>query len=303
MKKYFKFIFFLIIGTALLTSCNSIEDSSDFDKAGTPITSEDLKAALSYVQLPNQENSVVGDQYIIVKNKRPDIGGTWHLVRGDTEKTYATDNDTLICTDNGDYKLYYVGISANQVVKTEPFEFTVTNVFDEWSGYLTGAKDKSDLTATKTWTFREVKWASTTSICNNGAYGGWKYTNAGYTPESNFMWWGNHTMADAGGQKMVFEYKDNKLTIYGTDGSKKYEGKFSFTHNTPDAMVLGELITNVPLIGAQWDDCAPQKQGVSNVFWILTCTEDYITIFHPEKYTGGVDWDNCGWYAYFKSEK
>lgn len=83
---------------------------------------------------------------------------------------------------NADYSIYYMGISANQIIKTDPVVVTVTNVFDDWSTYFTGATDKSDKSAKKTWKFREVSWGS---VCNMGAHGGWKYTSAGYTPESN----------------------------------------------------------------------------------------------------------------------
>ena len=76
-----------------------------------------------------------------------------------------------------------MGISANQIIKTDPVVVTVTNVFDDWSTYFTGATDKSDKSAKKTWKFREVSWGS---VCNMGAHGGWKYTSAGYTPESKF---------------------------------------------------------------------------------------------------------------------
>ena len=80
---------------------------------------------------------------------------------------------------NADYSIYYMGISANQIIKTDPVVVTATNVFDDWSTYFTGATDKSDKSAKKTWKFREVSWGS---VCNMGAHGGWKYTSAGYTP-------------------------------------------------------------------------------------------------------------------------
>ena len=32
--------------------------------------------------------------------------------------------------------IYYMGISANQIIKTDPVVVTVTNVFDDWSTYL-----------------------------------------------------------------------------------------------------------------------------------------------------------------------
>lgn len=115
-------------------------------------------------------------------------------------KTLVTDNATVIMESNADYSIYYMGISANQIIKTDPVVVTVTNVFDDWSTYFTGATDKSDKSAKKTWKFREVSWGS---VCNMGAHGGWKYTSAGYTPESNFAWWANVTAAEAGDQSMV----------------------------------------------------------------------------------------------------
>ena len=165
-----------------------------------------------------------------------------------------------------------MGISANQIIKTDPVVVTVTNVFDDWSTYFTGATDKSDKSAKKTWKFREVSWGS---VCNMGAHGGWKYTSAGYTPESNFAWWANVTAAEAGDQSMVFEFDGNKIKTY-------------------------ELITSIPTIGGNYDDNG-QSVG-SNKFWLLTLDENYITIYHPGKYSGGVDWDDSGWYAYFKTE-
>jgi len=302
MKRFIELILMFVVVSAFV-SCDPIEDdslrNSKIDKAGTAITAEQLKAALSLTQLPNQDGVVVGDQYIIVKNNRPDIGGKWHLVHGGIDKTYATDNDTIICSDNGDYELYYVGISANTVVQSDPFTFTVTNVFDPWSGYFTNAADKADKTASKTWRFRQVSWGS---VCNMGAHGGWKYTSAGYTPESNFAWWANVSLAEAGDQKMVFVYDGNKLINYKADGSVRYTGTFSFTHNQPESGVLGELVTSVPVIGSGYDD-EGQSTKKLNTFWLLTLTKDYITIYHPDKYKGGSDWDDCGWYAYYKSDK
>ena len=121
---------------------------------------------------------------------------------------------------NADYSIYYMGISANQIIKTDPVVVTVTNVFDDWSTYFTGATDKSDKSAKKTWKFREVSWGS---VCNMGAHGGWKYTSAGYTPESNFAWWANVTAAEAGDQSMVFEFDGNKMKTYDASGNLKAE--------------------------------------------------------------------------------
>ena len=48
--------------------------------AGTPITKEALQADISITQpFPNQDGVVEGDQYIALKNSRPDIGGSWHI--------------------------------------------------------------------------------------------------------------------------------------------------------------------------------------------------------------------------------
>ena len=125
-------------------------------------------------------------------------------------------------------------------------------------------------------------------------------TSAGYTPESNFAWWANVTAAEAGDQSMVFEFDGNKMKTYDASANLKAEGTFSFTHEKPEDGVLGELITSIPTIGGNYDDNG-QSVG-SNKFWLLTLDENYITIYHPGKYSGGVDWDDSGWYAYFKTE-
>ena len=99
---------------------------------------------------------------------------------------------------------------------------------------------------------------------------------------------------------MVFEFDGNKMKTYDASGNLKAEGTFSFTHEKQEDGVLGELITSIPTIGGNYDDNG-QSVG-SNKFWLLTLDENYITIYHPGKYSGGVDWDDSGWYAYFKTE-
>ena len=98
-----------------------------------------------------------------------------------------------------------------------PRELTVTNVFDEYDNLLTGAKNKADRNAVKTWKFRKVEVKSGKfSYANMGAYGGWKYTSAGYTPESDFIWWANITDAELGDKvnwRMEFSYNGNKFTL------------------------------------------------------------------------------------------
>lgn len=287
----------LVLG---LTSCDPSTPKSDFENAGTPISAADLKAALSFEQMPNVEGQVEGDQCIIVTNSRPDIGGAWHFVYNGVEKVFGSDHGTFTCTANGEWQLYYMGISANQVVKTEPFTFTVTNVFDDWSGFFSGAENKADVAAKKVWKFRVNKNCQNT-ICNNGAYGGWKYDSAGYDSDSDFAWWGQKHAEDAANYSMTFGF-DGTLTTTDADGNLKHQGHFDFNHDVPDEKVLGELIVDVPLIGYQWDDCRAHKLGESNVFWILKLTDKEMTLFHPDTYVGGADWDNCGWYLYLQAE-
>lgn len=180
--KVTKILIAMLASASIVTACDPIEDEDLRDKyvtdAGTPITKEALQAAISITQpFPNQDGVVEGDQYIALKNSRPDIGGSWHIEWGGEgskqSKTLVTDNATVIMESNADYSIYYMGISANQIIKTDPVVVTVTNVFDDWSTYFTGATDKSDKSAKKTWKFREVSWGS---VCNMGAHGGWKYT-------------------------------------------------------------------------------------------------------------------------------
>jgi len=299
--KNIRSLVFLAAIASFSVACNPLEDDSLRDKfivnAGTPITKAALSAAISVTQpFSNGDGVVMGDQCVVIKNKRPDIGGAWHIGWGIGEKILNTDHDTLYYEANGKFKIYYVGISENQIVNSDTIEVTVTNVFDPWAGYLTGAVDKSNKTAAKTWGFREVSWGS---VCNMGAHGGWKYTSAGYTPESNFAWWGSVSYAQAGDQTMKFEYNDSKMTTYKADGSVKASGAFGFIHNIPEAGVLGTLVTTAPTIGASYDDCG---QGSNNNFYLLTLTKDYITVYH-NGWGGAADWDDCGWYAYFMAKK
>lgn len=174
--KVTKILIAMLASAFIVTACDPIEDEDLRDKyvtdAGTPITKEALQAAISITQpFPNQDGVVEGDQYIALKNSRPDIGGSWHIEWGGEgskqSKTLVTDNATVIMESNADYSIYYMGISANQIIKTDPVVVTVTNVFDDWSTYFTGATDKSDKSAKKTWKFREVSWGS---VCNMGSW-------------------------------------------------------------------------------------------------------------------------------------
>lgn len=306
MKTTIKSLIAVAFASAMFSSCDTIENSYDFNQKN-PISAEELKAALEFTQLENKDGDVVGDQYIIVRNKRPDIGGAWHLVHNGNETTYNTDNDTIVCTDNGEFELYYQGISNNTVVRTEPFTFTVTNVFDDWSNYFTGAENKADKTASKTWVFRGVKAGDKYRITLNGAYGAWKYGDGSASGIDAIIasnsWWSDHTIEEAADYKMVFNYENNKLIVSDATGATKYEGTFSFTHNHPDSGVIGELITDVPLIGGQWDDCMAQRNGSKNVFWIMCFDGENLTICHPDSYSGAEDWDNCAWFAFYQVKK
>ena len=133
--KVTKILIAMLASAFIVTACDPIEDEDLRDKyvtdAGTPITKEALQAAISITQpFPNQDGVVEGDQYIALKNSRPDIGGSWHIEWGGEgskqSKTLVTDNATVIMESNADYSIYYMGISANQIIKTDPVVVTVT---------------------------------------------------------------------------------------------------------------------------------------------------------------------------------
>lgn len=278
-------------------ACNPIEDDTLRDKyvtnAGAPISVEELTAALEVTQpYPNQDGVVEGDQYVHLKNNRPEIGGVWHV----GNKTFLTDDNIVVMEANGVYDVYYVAVSNNEVVQSTPVQITVTNVFDEWMGYFTGAEDKSDMSASKTWGFRQ----GLASVCDMCGHGWWKYTSAGYTPESfaGVTWWSGISYATAGDQTMVFEVDGNKLTTFDAAGNKKAEGTFEFSHEVPEDAVLGTLSTTVPVIGGSFDDCG---QGSNNSFYILTLTDKYLTIYHPTVRPGS-DWGDYGWRAVYEAK-
>ena len=297
--KSIKIFLLLLVSIGINIACDPIEDDSLRDRKETTITKADLEAAISIIQpYPNQEGVIKGDQYIVVKNSRPDIGGAWRVQWGESGRYTSTkDVDTIICSANAVHSIYYVGVSGRSTIKTDPRQFEVTNVFKDWDRLLTSAENKADRAAKKAWRFREVEWES---ICNMGAHGGWRPSN-GHTPESKNVWWANHTYSEVGDVKMVFEYNDSKFKTYNADGSLKAEGEFSYDDvNKPDPDAPGTLTTSIPTIGSQFDD-AGQKTGSSNIFWVLRLEENYMTIFHPLNPTNPVDWTDSGWYAYFEA--
>ena len=277
-------------------ACTPIEDQELRDKyvtnAGDPITVAELDAALVVSQpYPNTETAIEGDQYVHLKNKRPEIGGTWHV----GSKSYLTDDQIIVVEANGVYDVYYSAVSNGKIVNSTPIQITVTNVFDPWMGYLTSAKDKADMSATKEWGFR----TDLELVCDMAAHGWWKYASAGYTPESfsGIGWWGYTDFATAGDQRMVFAVDGNKLTTFDANGAQMNEGKFEFTHDQPEDGVMGMLKTTVPVIGSEFDE-----SGISeNNFYILTLTEQYMTIYHAPASPPG-DWEDASWRVVYEAK-
>lgn len=279
-----------------LAACDPIEDESlrdDYQNAGTPITKEELQAAISVTQ-PDPND----DRIVHLQNSRPDVGGVWHAEWTTGEKIVGSENTTLVYEMNGTFDIWYVGLSANQIVTTDPITITVTDVYDEWDGLLTGAVDNQDKTASKTWTFREVMNTATTheyEICWMGPHGAWR---DGVAPENTNAYWAAHSLDEIGPQTMVFAYDGNTLTTYDADGNQLNAGTFGYTHGEAEGGELGTLITTCPLIGSQFDDGDPQ--GDNNVFWILDISEDRLTLYKPMIYSGAAPWDDSGWYVFYE---
>ena len=282
-------------------ACTPIEDQELRDKyvtnAGDPITVAELDAALEVSQpYPNTETAIEGDQYVHLKNKRPEIGGTWHV----GSKSYLTDDQIIVVEANGVYDVYYSAVSNGKIVNSTPIQITVTNVFDPWMGYLTSAKDKADMAATKEWGFR----TDLSNICDMCAHGWWKYASAGYTPESfsGISWWGQQVFDPANDQRMVFAVNGNKLTTFDASGAVMNEGKFEFTHDQPEDGVMGLLKTDIPVIGSEFDDNGTQTVGGPNTFYILTLTEKYMTLYEWWSTTPGSDWGDCSWRVVYEAK-
>lgn len=266
--------------------CDPIEDKSlreEFEHPGTPISQAELDAALSVTQpIPNTDDKVEGDQYVVLKNNRPEIGGVWHLGWSTGEKIVASDDITIIYDANGEYEIYYTGISANQIVASKKFQISVTNCFDDYDRLLSGAKDKADKAAKKTWKFLQVKGA-----LYNGMYGNWKY----YDPIPGQNSWGTVNTGTIPEQTMVFEFAGHKMSTYLESGTVSKEGTWAYTHENPEG-VLGELITTVPIIGTNISWSA--WQGVSTPYWIVSISENLLVLCFPQTYNkpaDAADWD------------
>lgn len=292
-----------IINVFLLTvlftyGCDPIEDKSlreQFENPGAPISQAELDAALSVTQpIPNEDDKVEGDQYVVLKNNRPDIGGVWHLGWSTGEKIVASDDITVIYDANGEYEISYRGISANQIVTSKKFNISVTNCFDEYDFLLSGAKDKADKTAKKTWTFLGV-----TGALYNGMYGNWKY----YDPVPGQNTWGTVDTGAIPEQTMVFEFEGNKMTTYLESGAVSQTGTWAFTHEEPEG-VLGELFTTVPVIGTNisWS----VWEGVSTPYWIVSISEGLLVLSFPQTYNKPADaddWDFSATYFFLVPEE
>ncbi len=315
MKRNKLYIILLMVA-AVWMACDPIEEKSlrekYFENVGTPITKAELEAVISITQpIPNQEGVVEGDQYVVLKNSRPDIPGVWHIEWGNannrSSKTLGTDCDTLIFESNDVYDIYFVGISANTIIQTDPVQVTVTNCFDPWQTLLTGAKDKSDNTAKKTWEF----WPSPNNkvVYFNGMYANWLAGGVNMIHEAFNNWDGGGTkLSVAGNYTMVFEYKGNKLTTYKPDGTILGEGTYAISHDVPTGgsgkpqdYIVGTLTTTIPLPGSttSWE-----LLGDRPTYWLWLLDEEHMCVVHPAStWAQGDFWDSYAWYGFYQAKK
>ena len=299
MKKI-KIYIALVVGLFCMIACNPIEDMSlveeHFDNVGDPISKAELEAAISVTQpIANEDGKVEGDQYVVLVNKRPDIPGVWHVQMNTGTKIFGTDQDTVVYTANGDYSIHFVARSANTTVQTDPFSISVTNCFDEWDNYFTGAVDKSDRGAKKVWEYWE---GPTGLVYYNGMYSNWRHFAISDIHMGKNSWGPITTKEQAGDYTMVFEYEGSKLTIYNPDGTVNKAGNFAYTHEVPDEGVVGELKTTIPIAGSQ---TAWTATGDDNTFWLIQLDEKHMVVVLPQDGWEPVNfWDYSSWYAFYK---
>jgi len=291
-------IYAVLLATAFIGfACNPIEDESlrekYFKNAGTPISTEELNAALSVMQpIPNLDDKVEGDQYVVIDNKRPDIGGTWHVGTSTGERIVGTNHDTVIYTSNGTFDIYYVGVSANQMVRSKNFSVEVTNCFDEYDRLLSGAENKADRTAKKSW-----RLADGDNVVYNGMYGNWKY-NPDFKPGANA--WGTVNISqELREQSVVFEFNNHRVVTYSGSGTVVSEGSWAYTHENPE-QVTGELIMTHALPGQSysWNVFS----GVATPYWILRISNSELVLCFPSTYNKPPtteDWDIDATYFFF----
>jgi len=286
-------------------ACNPIEDESlrkkYFENAGDPITVEELNAALSVTQpIPNEDDKVEGDQYVELKNSRPDIGGAWHYETNIGWKITGSDNPTVIYGSNGEYEIFYEGISANQVVRSKSFYVTVTNCFDVYDFLLSGAVNKADKAAKKEW-----KLTGTYAVYN-GMYGNWNYYDEkDLNPEVAKNNYSTPPTPEAvKAETLVFEFDGHKMKTYSATGALTSEGGWSFTHEDFDG-IIGELYTTKPVLGQSISWYA--FSGTSTPYWIIRLSEKELVLFFPEIYNRNIatsfEWDYHGTYFFFVPKK
>lgn len=296
-----------------LIACNPIEDQTLRDKyitnAGAPMTSAELTSHLSVLQ--NGET----DDVISVACDDPSIGGVWHFQTAAGDAIIKSDKGSYTYTANGDFDVFMVAPSAGKLVESEHFKVTVSDVYDPWVGMLTGAKDKFDKGASKTWGFRPVTGAGADTddpsgyICAMSAYGFWKW----YAPTTvtGQAWWGQVNYATAGDQTMKFTYSGTKLETFSADGSLMNAGGFAVGHTPIDASPIqtgkgvpqmGTFTATCPIIGSEFDDYG---QSGTTTFLLITLDENFMTLAHYPSLascSAGLDWNDAVWISYYKAK-
>lgn len=292
----------LIISFASLLvvcGCSPMEDKSlrdDFNKAGTPISQADLDAALSVTQpYPNLDDAVEGDQYVVLKNERPDIGGVWHVGWSTGIKTVISDNKTVIYDANGEFDIYFTGVSANQTVRSRTFHVSVTNCFDEYDTILSGAVDKADVTAQKTWKLVDNEYA-----IHDGMNWGWQYYPMKELPVAN-MYKPPLATATELEKTLVLKFGGKVMEVH-SGGTVKYTGNWTYTHDVPQSKVIGEFISSIPVLGvANYGSGLAQHTGTDSPYWIVDITKDNLVLCLPkERVPSGEWWNDHALYFFFK---
>ena len=312
-----------VVALGSMFACAPIEDQSLREKyvtnAGAPLTSAEITQHLSVTQ---PKAAQYEDFYIEVKNNDPDIAGVWHFTTGGGDAVLYSKNGSYEYSANGDFEVFFVATTGNQLVESEHFKVSVANVFDPWVGMLTGATSSKDVDSQKTWEFRTIDHTTnkdtaiphdpTGWICESPGYPLWAYypcTDCGQD------WGGKATFADAGDQTMVFKFGGNKLTTYDKNGNKKAEGSFGVSRTAPDPRdpaagtgmkAMGALTTNIPLPGGEYDW---DGQGDNNTFLLLELTDEILSVGHanwpnpvPAKWTDD-DWGVQIWLCWYKVRK
>jgi hypothetical protein len=290
-------LYILTIAAALFSiACDPIEDTAlrdEFAKDGTPVSTKELTAALSVTQpILNTDDKVEGDQYVIIDNARKDIPGTWFVNTPTGIKQYHTDHDTIVYGGNGTFDIYFVGLSEKQAVTSETFTINVTNCFDSYMTYLSGAKDKADKTAKKTWKLLDHPLAF-----YNGMYGAWKYYDM-VPGQSNYQSDASVLTADDYGKYMVFEIAGSKLTVYDKNNAVLSTGGWAFSHQDRGEGIQGELIVEKSLIGTEkaWQSYS----GTETPYYILSIDDNNMILCLPGTYNRtSDDWDYDASYYFF----